>query len=177
MRRTKEIPISGAAKNRDHGKTFLITEMDADAAERWAARAMSALARSGAQIPPELITSGMAGFAAMTWGQGVGIVTGVTRAFLSMDPNDMEPLMAEMMTCVQRIEDRAVGGARPLVVEDIEEVQTRVMLRGEVLSLHLGFSLSEWLLRLKEAIPPKPSRKSKTFPAPSPRPSRRGKRP
>src|ERR1700761_2043746 len=133
-RRTVEVTISGDAMKRDSGKLFIITEMEADRGERWAARALRSLARSGVNIPPELISAGMAGFAAMSWDQGMNFITGATRALLAMEEGDFTFLMEEMMSCVQRGEAKAVGGARPLVSEDIEEVATRVFLRGEVLS-------------------------------------------
>jgi hypothetical protein len=52
-----------------------------------------------------------------------------------------EPLLNEMMQCVMRKESATV--IRPLVEEDIDEITTLLMLRREVLELHLGFSLAE----------------------------------
>ncbi len=42
-----------------------------------------------------------------------------------------------MMDCVEIKEERAV---RALTPDDIEEVGTRLFLRGEVFKLHTGFS-------------------------------------
>ena len=47
-RKTKRVTIT--AEGRDKGKTFLITELPADQAERWAIRALLALIQSGAVI-------------------------------------------------------------------------------------------------------------------------------
>ena len=50
-RKTKEVTIDKVG-SRDHGKTFLITEMSAQAADAWALRAMGAMVRSGTPDNP-----------------------------------------------------------------------------------------------------------------------------
>lgn len=112
--------------SRDLGKVFRITEMPASKAEKWAIRALLAVARSGIDIPPELMQGGMRALAF------VGV-----RALSGLSFDDAEPLLDEMMECVQIVESKIV---RHPTENDIEEVATRVFLRQQVLDLHVGFS-------------------------------------
>jgi len=133
-RKTKIVQISD--ENRDKGKCFLIREMPATQAEKWAARAFLALAKSGVEIPDDIANAGLAGIAAM----GIRALGGMTFA-------DAEPLLDEMFnSCVAVIPDpakpeifRGAGGIGALIEDDIEEVATRLKLRKEVFSLHTGF--------------------------------------
>ena len=52
-RRQVAVTISDP-KSRDNGKTFRVTEMSADRAERWAIRCLLALANAGAKVPDEV---------------------------------------------------------------------------------------------------------------------------
>ena len=118
--------------NRDKGKTFVITEMSAERAERWALRALLALSGSGLDIPEQATNASMAGIASV----GVGMLA-------RLDFDTAEPLLADMMSCV-RI-DMGNGIVRDLIegdCGDIEEVMTRFQLRKAVLELHLGFSIA-----------------------------------
>ncbi|NTU49333.1 MAG: hypothetical protein HGA87_00295 [Desulfobulbaceae bacterium] len=126
-RRTKKITIT--EKNRDTGKVFLITEMPSAQAENWAFRAFLALASSGVEIPEDIKDSGMAGFASLGL-QAIG----------SLSWDVAQPLLSEMMSCVQI--QPSEGITRNIIdeSEDIEEVSTRLKLRGEVFSLHVDFS-------------------------------------
>jgi hypothetical protein len=129
-RRTATVVID--AEGRDKGKAFLLTEMSASQAERWAARALLAIARNGVDIPEGIASAGLAGVAA------VGL-----RALGGMAFDDAEPLLADMMACVQAIPDPARPSVvRFLIEADIEEVATRLRLRMEVFELHLGFSVA-----------------------------------
>lgn len=136
MRRTKNLVIS--ADGRDKGKTFLLTEMPATQAEKWAAKAFLALARGGIDIPQGVSDMGLAGLAAI----GIKALAGVRF-------DDAEPLMDEMFaSCVAIIPDpsrpavkRGHDGIGPMTEDDIEEVRTRMMIRKELFELHLGFSL------------------------------------
>lgn len=113
---------------RDKGKSYVLTEMPAAQAEKWAMRALLAAARSGIDI----------GNAAGMGMQGVAIL-GI-QALFNISWEEAEPLIDEMMTCVQIKEP---SGARPLMGEDIEEVMTRFELRQAVLELHMGFSIAD----------------------------------
>lgn len=131
MRKTT---IVKTTDGRDKGKTFLLTEMPASQAEKWAMRALMIAARNGLDIPANLgVESGMQGIAVM------GIKTVLQSNF-----DDIEPLLDEMMQCVQVMPDPANPNVvRRLIEDDIEEIKTRLLLRQEVLKLHTDFSSAE----------------------------------
>jgi len=136
MRKEKKIKIS--ADNRDKGKTFLLTEMPAMRIERWATRAFLALAKGGVHIPPDIAAQGLAGVAQM----GLEALSG-------LQPDVAEPLLDEMMECVQIVESETV--TRSLTPDDIEEVSTILQLRAEVFTLHTGFSWADIKSKLTSA--------------------------
>jgi hypothetical protein len=78
-----------------------------------------------------MLTAGMAGFAALL---------GTVGSFLAGPRDEVEALLKEMFDCVSIIMPATPEG-RPLIEEDIEEVSTRLVLRDEVLELHMGFSI------------------------------------
>lgn len=129
---------------RDDGKTFLITEMYADPAEKWAWRLFLAMKGTTAEVSPEVAQLGF-----------VGVAVRGLNSFLAADVRfaDIEPLLDEMFTCVKIIRDpNHPDVATPLTASDIEEVQTRAWLRAEVLSLHVGFSVTDSLLALLSMV-------------------------
>lgn len=131
--------------NRDAGKMFVITEMSAAQAEKWAMRAILMLKGSGERIPTNIEGLGMVGVAIL----GINVfLQGTIKA------EDLEPLMDEMMTCVKIVRDqRNAEVATPIVSDDdIEEVKTRLWLRSEVLRVHTNFSPADALSNLLEAI-------------------------
>ena len=136
MRREKLVTIT--TEGRDLGKTFKITEMSPFQAEKWAMRAFLALAKSGLEVPEETSQAGLAGIASM------GL-----QAFAGLPWDQAEPLLDEMMVCVQVAPNLVdpTKGLRPIMpfADDIEEVKTLLTLRKEVLELHLGFSLADKL--------------------------------
>ena len=127
-RKTGTITID--QEGRDHGKSFFLTEMPATQAEKWATRALLAMARAGADIPDNVSDMGMAALAD-------------PRALLTAIGNlafaDAEPLLDEMFSCVAFNPSGSI--VRPLIENDIEEVKTRLLLRSEVIALHTGFSI------------------------------------
>jgi hypothetical protein len=131
MRKTKIVTID--AENRDKGKSFLLTEMGATQAEKWAARAFLALAKSGVDLPDGAAQQGLAGVAAA----GLSALSGLDWALA-------EPLLDEMFRCIQIQPDpvKNPNFFRALGENDTEEVTTRIKLRKELLELHLGFSLA-----------------------------------
>jgi len=138
MRKTSLVRITDGTKeiNRDFGKTFVIKEMPASVAERWATRALLALARSGIDLPESAMGGGWAALA----------VAGF-QALSHANFSDIEPLLDEMWQCVSICPDmRHPEIIRALMWAgadgegaDIEEVATLIKLRGEVFTLHSGF--------------------------------------
>lgn len=126
----KELTITISDEGRDEGKVFLIKEMSAAQLERWAMRVMLAMGRSGVDIPDDLMSQGTAGMLRLG-----------AQALFSIDPDDAQPLLDEMMECVFVIPDPARPQViRPLFDEDIEELSTRLQIRKEVIGLHINFS-------------------------------------
>ena len=122
--------VTITAAGRDQGKQFLLTEMPATRAEKWAIRVFLALARSGVDVPDNIASMGMAGIAM------VGL-----KAMGGMDFELADPLLDEMLTCVQAVPDPAHPEiVRRLVESDTEEIATLMKLRQEVLALHVDFS-------------------------------------
>jgi len=114
---------------RDCGKLFVITEMSALQASKWACKVFLALASSGVNLPDGFADAGMAGLAVL----GIKCLNGIKWEVA-------EPLFDEIMGCVKIIPD----SSRPHVVrniidEDIEEVVTHFALRAEVVRLHVDF--------------------------------------
>jgi hypothetical protein len=141
MRRTKEVLIPGERSEelgqRDNGKRFLLTEMPADQAERWATRLYLAMSRSGLDLP-----DGMTDWGAI-------LAYGALRGLGSIQWSDAEPLLAEMWGCVQIVEPMIT---RHPTADDIEEVTTRYRLRSEVIELHTGFSPAAMLSALAAEV-------------------------
>ncbi len=149
-RKTKLVTIE--ADGRDKGRSYFLTEMAPRQAEKWATRALLAFAKTGHTEMPEdfretLQHAGMAGLAA------IGI-----RAITSVGFDDAEPLMDEMMGCVTFVPDPTkldqatrLPIIRGLIEDDIDEVSTLLLLRSEVMELHLGFSIAAFLSRLGAA--------------------------
>lgn len=130
-RNTKIFQITDAG--RDQGKTFVLTEMPAMQAERWALRAMQALLRSNVDLPDNIADTGMAGIAKL------GL-----KALGHVDEETFFALMDEMMGCVAYMPDPMKPNiVRPATFDgDIEEVTTRLQLRAEVFQLHVGFLMA-----------------------------------
>lgn len=138
MRKSKIVTIPAAEGNRDSGKHFFITEMSAVRVEKWAMRAISAMANGGMDIPPEVTRLGL----------GAVLAAGF-RGILTMAFADAEPLLDEMMQCAQVLPDKSKPDVlRPIDDEDIQEVTTLLLLRTEVIEIHTGFSIAGWLSNL-----------------------------
>ena len=121
-----------ATVGRDAGKHFFLTELPASQAEKWAARAFLAMAKSGLEIPDGIAEMGLAGIAAM------GL-----KALGGMSFEVAGPLLDEMFTCVRIIPDpKHPEVVRVLIEDDIEEIGTRLQLRKAVFGLHVDFSVA-----------------------------------
>jgi hypothetical protein len=128
MRKTIEIEIE--SDDRDYGKRFLITEMAADQAERWAIRFGFALMNSGVDLPE--LDGGITGMSDLL---KVGL-----KALAKVPYEKAEPLITEMMDCVQFMPDaKNKKIVRDLFENDIEEVTTRLKLKKAVFDLHTSF--------------------------------------
>ncbi len=137
--KTKTVTIT--AEGRDKGKVFLLTEMPAVRAEAFAARVLGAMSRAGVELPDDVAQSG-----------AVGLIAAGTRAFAAIAWTDAEPLLAEMLACVQIVPDLTKPVVtRSLVESDTEEVATLLLLRGELVELHTGFSIAATLSTLGQA--------------------------
>lgn len=135
MRRTVTVAAT-YGRDKEANKKFLLTEMSATRGEKWAARVLIALLNSGLSMTDEEASAGMAGLASLA-GRGALKFTGGGLSF-----GEMEPLLDEMLGCVQIAE---ASITRSLTEDDVEEVPTLLMLRSEVLKLHTGFSVAERL--------------------------------
>lgn len=121
----KELVFTVETEGRDKSKKYLIKEMPASQAEEWAIRVMLGMGKAGIDIPDELLGEGMAGLVK------IGLMNLMRIPYV-----EAQPLLAEMMACVKRIESAIT---RDLVEDDIEEVSTRLQLRKAIFELHTGF--------------------------------------
>lgn len=141
MRKTERYQVPGTRTDktgeRDNGKSFVVTELPADQAERWALRVLLAMGKGGAELPPGVTAESLKDEA------GVAVLAAVGfKALLSIPWADAEPLLSEMLACVQYV--TPAGTTTPLLSGDqcqIEEAKTFTWLRLKVFELHTGFSL------------------------------------
>jgi hypothetical protein len=122
-RRTKVFRVDDS-KSRDHGREYLLTEMAADEAEWWAFQVLQALLGSESEIDFNAPLAQMAR-------QGLA-------ALGKLPPDKAKPLLEQMMTCV-KVKLPGTNESREMLVGDIEEVKTRVLIRKEVFELHISF--------------------------------------
>lgn len=133
----KTLTVTIQDEGRDKGKTFILTEMPAAQVEKWATRALLALARNEVDIPSGIENAGLA-----------GLVEIGRQALSRLSFEDIEPLMDEMFGCVRLQPDAGRPEViRDLIPDDIEEVSTRIKLRGELWNLHTGFFIGAALLK------------------------------
>ena len=142
-----------AETGRDKGKEFLITEMAASQAESWAIKVILAVGNAGIEIPEDLASQGMSGLMA------VGYLN-----LLKIPFDSAKPLLDEMMGCVQYIPSPNLK--RPLIEDDIEEVQTRLQLRKAIWSLHMDFFLGASQSTSESEAPQAPQSNSLSIKAP-----------
>jgi len=145
-RRTAVVVIE--RDGRDKGGTFVLTEMAAIPATEWFIRAMQLLVRSGADVPPDIMSLGVAGFVTI----GIGtVLTGLGKAPF----HEVKTLLDELLTCVTSYQPATA--AFPItrwdaIKSQIEEPSTILQLHQEVVSLHLGFSLAERLSSFRQLV-------------------------
>ena len=118
-----------AEEGRDKGKSFVLTEMDAEAAEDWGMRALLALMGAGVEMPDDFASLGMAGMVELGF-----------KALGKLSWSVAKPLLNEMKQCIQFMPDSSKPHiVRGLFDGDIEEIPTLIKLRIEVWKLHVGF--------------------------------------
>jgi hypothetical protein len=141
-RRTKRVTI--IAEGRDKGKVYELTEMPADQGERWATRAILALANAGAKLPDGALATGTAGLE-MSW-RNV-LVTGI-QAMQGLTEPSVRPLLDELKPCMSYVPPQPGVPTQPIFPGEnsqVEDFQTWYTLYFEYLQLHLGFSLAGML--------------------------------
>lgn len=125
---------------RDAGKKYKITEMPAEQAFDWGCKALLAMAKSGVNIPDDIVEQGMAGVALV-----------VVRAVGGLEFMSINSLKKELLGCVSIYVDPKANSlhVRPITGQgDIEEARTIYDLCVAVIELHLGFSIAEGLSKL-----------------------------
>lgn len=127
MRKIARVDIH--SEGRDKGKCFLITEMPAMQAERWAIRLLLALTRAGVEVPEG---EGMAAVAQLKFTPAI---------FGRLPFDEATVLLDEMMSCVKIVREPSKAISYDLMEDDVEEIATIFKLRMEVVALHTGFSL------------------------------------
>lgn len=146
-RKTASITIT--ADNRDHNKTFYLTEMDAWSAHNWGERAAFALASAAAKqlgrdTAEEIASIDLDKDDAARRGFAIVAFAGI-KALSGLDPALIGPLLMELVhKCVEVCPDpNRPEYHRPLMKDgsDIEEWTTIKKLQAEVFHLHTGFSL------------------------------------
>lgn len=137
MRRTEKLTIPGvraeALGERDNGKTFVLTEMDAYSGQDWALRALLALSRSGAQIPEGALAGGWSGLAPFAFS-----------ALLGASYGDLKPLLDEMLAQAQYSHDpkHPTQAINPGPNCPVEEIKTFLTLQKALFRLHTGFTVA-----------------------------------
>lgn len=127
-RRTKVVTIDDE-KGRDHGKTFLVTEMPSDAAEWWAIRALQGILGANPNFDIDIFSAPLAKLAGFAF---VGLA--------KIPAEQLKPLMDEMKGCMSVLLPDGKT-TRPLLANDVEDLMTWVELRKEVFEVLTGFSV------------------------------------
>lgn len=140
MLKTKEVTMPAVEGNRDSGKKYLLTEMPALRAERWARHAITALNRTDLDAREEIRQLGFLGFYL------VGL-----QALAGGNVEQVDALMNEMLPQIQIMEPAITRQLTPDCAGDIEEVTTLFKLRKELIELHMGFTFAGLVLILKSS--------------------------
>lgn len=162
--RKKEVVV--ATYGRDAGRQYLITETDAVSAEKWGWKLAIAVKGTSVQIPEALAPYGMTAVA----------IRGIN-SFLAAPDVDfakLEPLLDELLACVQIVRDPKIADpvhssvplATPMLPGDIQEVPTVTWLRSEVIRVHTNFSFIDAVTSWVTAVMTKtPESQGSTSPA------------
>ena len=127
----KELTVVCPLEGRDNGTVFHIKEMSASDAEDWGGQ-VGWLILQFATPSKTPMSPGMAGVA-----ENMDAVVGPQPR---IPYSEIRPLLDRLMACVTIGPDKArPDWFRPLAEEDIQEFDTRVWLKREVLNLHVNF--------------------------------------
>lgn len=118
-------------EGRDAGKCFVLTEMNSEQGEWWAIRALLAIGKNGVDMPDGIQGMGMAALAS------AGL-----KALFKISPEEAKPLFDELWAaCVKIMPDPSKPHIiRDTIPQDVEDIQTRFILRWEAIKLHMDFS-------------------------------------
>ena len=133
----KSVTITIEKEGRDKGKIFVITEMSAFATEEWASRVFFALMNAGAEIPDNIISSGLAGIAYQT---GADFFKFIFSTLAKVPHYTAKPILDDLMACV-RYQPGISGTTVELgqLQDDIEEMSTLLTLKKAAFQLHFDF--------------------------------------
>jgi hypothetical protein len=147
MRQTKTIIIE--RDGRDKGKMFVLTEMSAWDTNKWGLACAKQLAKSGVELPQELVDMGIGGIINGVRNavnnpseNGDFFTISLLKAFLflmaNVDENQLNKLLGDLIQCVQFQSE--TGAVMQLLPDHhIEESSTFNTLYSEVFQLHSFF--------------------------------------
>lgn len=125
----KTVEYTHPLPGEDQGKVFVLTRMDAFAADSWARHVLQAAIRGGARVGADMAQAGLAGLAAF----GLEI-------FGFMEEADLDAALARLMQCVKmRPDPHRPEVTRAVISGDFAEPETLGMVRAEAFRLHVGF--------------------------------------
>ncbi|MCX2562150.1 hypothetical protein OQ252_12190 [Acetobacter farinalis] len=128
----KTVEYTHSKAGADHGKRFVLTRMDAFAADKWARHILQAAIRGGARVGADLAEAGLAGLASL----GIEI-------FGFMEEAELDRALDRLMQCVTLRPDPAhPDTTRAVIASDFEEPETLGSVRAEAFRLHVGFLLA-----------------------------------
>lgn len=131
-RNTKEIFIESGL---DKGNKYVITEKSALDAEKFFVKLLLSVCKNtnlGEIIANQGSLTALANKEA------------ILELLLSLDFDVAQELMNEMLTCVEfKYVLKGITDTRPLVKEDIQDIETLMSLRKEVINLHINFTEAE----------------------------------
>lgn len=136
MRIIERLTIPGerseAHGQRDNGKTFVLTEMDAYSGQRWATKALQALGSGGIHIDADSLKGGFAALA------GIAFI-GLLRA----NTETIQGLLDDMLACAKYEHDprQPLQAIVPGNKCPVEEIKTFYTIQRKLFELHTGFSL------------------------------------
>lgn len=117
---------------RDNGKTFILTEMDAYSGQKWAIKALQVLGSGGLHVDPERLQGGMAALATYAF-----------TALLRADSDRVQGILDELLVCAKY--KHADGVPLQAIIPGpkcpVEEITTFWLLYRKLFELHTGFSM------------------------------------